>query len=107
MVDVQWDRNFALEQAADDEELLDELIDLFHDSSASDLAAIKEGASNGDAAAMGDAAHSIKGASASLGIEGIRHVADGLEKAGRARDLEGAKSYLPDLEKLLEQFKNS
>ena len=31
MADVQWDRDFALEQAADDEELLAELIDLFHD----------------------------------------------------------------------------
>ncbi len=106
MAEVEWDRNFALEQAADDEELLAELIDLFHDSSASDLAAIKEGAASADVAAMGDAAHSIKGASASLGIEGIRSVAADLEKVGRAGDLEEAKSYLPLLEELLEQFKN-
>lgn len=107
MADVQWDRDFALEQAADDEELLAELIDLFHDSSASDLAAIKEGAANDDPAAMGDAAHSIKGASASLGIEGVRRIADDLEKAGKAGDLQRAKSYLPGLEEVLEQFKNS
>jgi len=107
MADALWDRDFALEQAADDEELLAELIDLFHDSSASDLAAIKEGALSADTAAIGDAAHSIKGASASLGIEGIRSVAADIEKAGRAGDLEKAKSYLPMLEELLVQFKEN
>ena len=106
MAEVQWDRDFALEQAADDEELLAELIELFHDSSANDLAAIKESAASADAAAMGDAAHSIKGAAASLGIEGIRSVASDLEKDGRDGDLEGAKSYIPLLEELLEKLKN-
>ena len=43
MGDLKWDRSFALEQASDDEELLEELITLFHDSSASDLEKIKKG----------------------------------------------------------------
>lgn len=107
MADVLWNRDFALEQVADDEELLVELVDLFYDSSAGDLAAIKDAVANGDAQGMSDGAHSIKGAAASLGIEGIRNVTADIEKAGRSGDLEGGKSYIPALEELLEQFKNS
>ena len=106
MGDFSWDRAFALEQASDDEELLQELINLFHDSSASDLAKIKEWAAQGDPVAMSDASHSIKGAAASLGIESIRAVASDLETAGRSGDLAGAKKLLPDLESLLRQFKS-
>ena len=106
MGDFRWDRAFALEQASDDAELLQELIDLFHDSSASDLAKIKQGAARGDAAMMGDASHSIKGAAASLGIESIRAVTAELEEAGRSGDLDGAKKLLPHLESLLLQFKS-
>lgn len=106
MPDLQWERAFALEQAGDDEELLDELITLFHESSANDLHKIKVNAASGDAAAMGDAAHSIKGAAASLGIEGIRAVAENLEKAGRSGDLERASSLMPVLEEMLTDFKS-
>jgi len=106
MGDFSWDRAFALEQASDDEELLLELINLFHDSSASDLAKIKEGADHANPEAMGDASHSIKGAAASLGIESIRVVASELEQAGRSGDLAEAKKLLPDLESLLRQFKS-
>ncbi|RJX27313.1 MAG: Hpt domain-containing protein [Desulfurivibrio sp.] len=107
MEDFLWDRAFALEQASDDEELLQELILLFHDSSAGDLARIKEGAARGDAVAMGDAAHSIKGAAASLGIESIRAVAAELEEAGRSGNLQAATQLLPELESLLLKFKAS
>lgn len=36
MSDLRWNKAFALEQAAEDEELLQELIVIFKDSSASD-----------------------------------------------------------------------
>ncbi|MBI4791440.1 MAG: Hpt domain-containing protein [Deltaproteobacteria bacterium] len=106
MGELKWDRAFALEQACDDENLLEELLGLFHESSAEDLDRIKEGARQGNAVGMGDASHSIKGAAASLGIEGIRTVAAALEKAGRSGDLAGAMRILPDLEALLQQFKS-
>jgi HPt (histidine-containing phosphotransfer) domain-containing protein len=106
MGELKWDRAFALEQACDDEDLLQELLNLFHESSAEDLARLREDAGRGDAVGMGDASHSIKGAAASLGIEGIRAVAAALEKAGRSGDLAGALRLLPDLEALLLQFKS-
>lgn len=106
MVDLQWDRGFALEQSGDDEELLAELLELFVDSGASDLEKIKQGMSAQDAEAVGDAAHSIKGAAASLGMEGIRAAAYEVEKAGRAEDLDAAVKLVAGLESVMAQIKD-
>ena len=87
MSDLKWDRTFANEQAGEDPELLAELLGLLSESSKSDLQKIKDGLIAGDAEAVADAAHSIKGASASLGVEGLRVVAHDIEKKGRAGQL--------------------
>lgn len=104
MADLDWDRNFALEQAGDDEEMLAELLVLFRDSSASDLARINEGLAKEDPMAVADAAHSIKGASASLGVEGVRKVVAELEKNGRAGDLSSGRELAAQLAELLKAF---
>lgn len=101
MVDLNWDRSFALEQAGDEEEVLKELLALFHDSSLSDFAKITAGIKVGDAAAVADAAHSIKGAAASMGLKSIRHACHEIEMAGRAGNLDLAAPFIADLEKLL------
>lgn len=106
MNQLTWDREFALEQAGQDEQLLAELVQLFNDTSAEDLAKIQAALSAGDAQGMADAAHSIKGAAASLGIEDIRKTAHEIEKSGRNEDVESAGGSIPDLENLLEQFKS-
>jgi len=103
---LTWDREFALEQSGQDEELLAELVQLFTDTSAEDLAKIQDALSAGDAEGIADAAHSIKGAAASLGIEDIRMAAHEIEKSGRNKDIESARGSLPDLENFLEQFKS-
>ncbi len=84
MTDLLWDRAFALEQSGDDVELLQELLELLKSSSISDLEKINAGLSGDDGDAVADAAHSIKGAAASLGVEGLRVVAYDIEKKGRA-----------------------
>lgn len=104
MADLQWDRNFALEQAGDDEAMLAELLVLFRDSSASDLARINDALAAGDAVAVADAAHSIKGASASLGVEGVRKIAAELEKTGRSGDLSQGRAQAAQLAALLTAF---
>lgn len=104
MTDLEWDRTFALEQAGDDEELLAELLVLFRDSSASDLARINDGLAAGDAVAVADAAHSIKGASASLGVEGVRKIAAELEKYGRSGDLSQGRTLAVQLAAFLAAF---
>ena len=104
MADLDWDRNFALEQAGDDEEMLAELLVLFHESSASDLARINDGLAAADPVTVSDAAHSIKGASASLGVEGVRRIAAELEKKSRAGDLSLGKDLAASLAALLKAF---
>jgi len=88
MSDLKWDKSFAMEQSADDEELLVELLTLLRDSSQSDLEKLQSGMAANDADAVADAAHSIKGAAASLGVEGLRDVAYDIEKKGRANQLD-------------------
>lgn len=101
---LKWDKNFALEQAADDAELLQELIDIFKDSCLKDYDAIKEGVTVMDAEKICAAAHSIKGAAASLGIEGIRDVALDIESDSRNGSCDIAGKRLDDLHELLEHL---
>ncbi len=101
MADLQWNRSFALEQAGDEEEVLTELLDLFRQSCAADLGKIKQGLQERKSQEIADAAHSIKGAAASLGIEGIRQIAYAMEKAGREERLEKVNRDLSDLESMI------
>ena len=84
MANLQWNKAFALEQSGDDIELLRELLDLLKSTSISDLEKIKTGLGQDDGEAVADAAHSIKGAAASLGAEGLRAAAYDIEKKGRS-----------------------
>lgn len=101
MIDLQWDREFALEQAAEDEELLQELIDIFKEAATTDLANLKQGISKGDIAMSTASAHSIKGAAASLGLEGLRKLAALMEADCREGSLRVVTEKLPELEHLL------
>ncbi|MBM9537151.1 Hpt domain-containing protein [Desulfobulbus alkaliphilus] len=104
MVDLQWNRDFALEQVADDEELLDELLALFKESSAADLELLRQAVAADDPDSVLRAAHSLKGASASLGLEGIRQLAQAMENDGRNGSVTVASARLSDLALLLAQL---
>lgn len=104
MADLQWNKAFALEQTAGDEELLEELLILFKDSSASDLDHLQQAVTAGDSAGVLRAAHSLKGASASLGIEGIRQLAAAMETDARDDSVAIARENLTVLEELLGQL---
>ncbi len=101
MDDLKWNKEFALDQAADDEELLQELIEIFKESSASDLANLKQGISKSDADMGRSSSHSIKGAAASLGLEGIRDLTAAIEEDCREGSLKVAEEKIADLENLL------
>ncbi|MDR9501786.1 MAG: Hpt domain-containing protein [Desulfurivibrionaceae bacterium] len=101
MIDLQWDRDFALEQSGDDQELLAELLALLETSSLQEFARMRMAHEEGDAAKMGEAAHSIKGAAASLGVGKLQEVAWEMEEAGRHGDLAVASSLLSPLERTI------
>lgn len=98
---LKWDKEFALEQAADDRELLQELLGIFKDSMQSDVLLIQQGLDEGSAAKICGAAHSIKGAAASLGILGIKEIALAIEEESRTGGLDVARLKLPELQALL------
>jgi histidine phosphotransfer protein HptB len=101
---LNWDKKFALDQAADDAELLQELLEIFKESYGSDLILIKEGIQKGDAKQVYSASHSIKGAAASLGIEGIKDIAMSVEADSRNGSLAVARVKVQDLEEMLLQL---
>ena len=101
MSDLRWNKVFALEQAAEDEELLQELIEIFKESSTSDLASLQQSIEKGDAAMARAHSHSIKGAAASLGMDGIRELTELIESDCRGGSLTVAVELLPQLEKLI------
>jgi histidine phosphotransfer protein HptB len=101
MSDLKWDKAFAIEQAADDEELLQELIEIFKESSLSDLANIKQSIEQGDAAMGRASSHSIKGAAASLGFQGIREITEAMEFDCRNGSMTVISEQFQELENLL------
>lgn len=105
MIALNWNKEFAMEQAADDVELLDELLEIFKDSFKADIALIEQGLAEKNAEKISGAAHSIKGAAASLGIEGINDVAMLVEEDSRDGGFEVAADNIENLQELLTQLK--
>ncbi len=101
---LKWNKAFALEQAADDAELLQELLDIFKSSFASDLEQIKAGVTSNDANQVGGAAHSIKGAASSLGIEGIAELVKEIEEEAKGGGMTTAKENLEQLDEMLAEI---
>ena len=101
---LKWDKAFAMEQAADDAELLKELVDLFKDSFSSDLALLELGLAEGAPDKVRGAAHSIKGAAASLGISGIYELVVEIEEDSRAGGLAALRAHLPVLKSMREEL---
>ncbi|MCP4338884.1 MAG: Hpt domain-containing protein [Desulfobulbaceae bacterium] len=101
---LKWDKEFALEQAADDAELLEELLEIFKESLQSDLQLIEQGLAEGSAAKIMGAAHSIKGAAASLGILGIQEIATEVEEDSRAGGVDVDRVKLEVLQSLLAEL---
>jgi HPt (histidine-containing phosphotransfer) domain-containing protein len=103
---LHWDKAFALEQAADDAELLAELLQIFKESLRSDIALIEAGINENSSLKVAGAAHSIKGAAASLGLTGVKQVARVIEEDSRGGSFSAAKEQLQSLHKMLIEVQN-
>ena len=74
------------DSAGGDPELVRELIDLYVESTDSQLPALEEAVSSGDGEASRSVAHGIKGASAAMGAEEAAEAFRQLEVLGRGGD---------------------
>ena len=77
-----FDETLALEMLEEDRELLGEIVEIFRDSTAQILAALRNEIDVGDLKEVARLAHSIKGSAANVCAERIRILADALEDQG-------------------------
>jgi CheY-like chemotaxis protein/HPt (histidine-containing phosphotransfer) domain-containing protein len=93
-----FDREGMLKRLMRDERLVGKVLDAFLGDLPLQIQALKESLAAGDANVSGRVAHSIKGAAANVGGEGLRQVAAGMEKAADGGDLDAVKGALAELE---------
>ncbi|MDX9833649.1 MAG: Hpt domain-containing protein [Desulfobulbus sp.] len=104
MAELQWDRTAAQADTAGDATLLEELLILFREAAATDLDLLRQAVAEEDGAAAVAAAHSLKGAAASLGVESISSLAEAVERSGPTGAIPIARKTLPLLADLLIQL---
>lgn len=90
-----------------DEEDFNELLEIFTDTSFTDIQKIELGLKENNADPVAQAAHSIKGASANLGFQEIASIAQDIEMTAKADNLQGVKEKIDDITKQLETIENT
>jgi HPt (histidine-containing phosphotransfer) domain-containing protein len=86
-----FDGQALLARVESDTELLGTLVAVFKADRPGLMAGIGEALEAGDAAALADGAHTIKGALSVFGVEPARSTAEQLEMAGREKRLQNAR----------------
>ena len=81
-----------------------ELVELFLETSASDLSTLQSAIIEENAEKVIEAAHSIKGASGNMGLMDIFEAAKGVETRARDNDLEGIAESSQELKKKLDEI---
>ncbi|MCC7043974.1 MAG: Hpt domain-containing protein [Acidobacteria bacterium] len=90
-----FDRAAALVRLDDDEDLLRDIIQQFVSDAPASLSAIEAAIQQGDAPALRDAAHALKGAAGYLAADDLCVAAQELEGFGRSCQVEAARSAWP------------
>jgi len=98
------DRAEALERVDGDEELLQDLIDIFSDDSQRLMEDIRQAVAAGSADCLCAAAHSLKGSSASICATAVSQAALTLENMGRDGAMAGVEEALEALETDMAEF---
>lgn len=101
-VTVVFDQEDALARVDGDRELLAEILQLFLDEAPALLAQIRQAVAGQDAALLERAAHTLKGAAASISAPTVVSTALRLEAMGRERNFGGSKETTAALEQSLE-----
>jgi two-component system, sensor histidine kinase and response regulator len=94
-----WNKTEALNRIGGDEELLQELCQIFLDESPKLLQKLRQAVTDGDSDGVMRAAHSLKGESSYLGASATSQAARQLEEMGRSKDLSRAGDTVAVLER--------
>ena len=82
-----------------------ELLELFVETTASNLDRLQSGLAEGDSGEVSEAAHTIKGSSANLGLMEIAESAKGIEERARQNNLEGAAGAIETIRGLVAELR--
>jgi HPt (histidine-containing phosphotransfer) domain-containing protein len=96
-------RQLAVKLDLDEDEFI-QLMELFFETSLSDLNKMKTGLVQGDVEKVAEAAHSIKGASGNLGFHEIHEMAKGVEMKAKERRLEGLADVVASIKAKFDQI---
>jgi CheY-like chemotaxis protein len=96
-----------MERVENDVSLLDDMIELYLDSSPRLLKEIEAGVERGDAGLIQRAAHALKGALQNLSAEPSAQAARKMEMVGRLEELENSEASLADLKSELERLQTA
>lgn len=99
-----YNRELALDRVGGDEELLDEIVELYLGEYPGLLEQLHTAVSNGDANQVFRSAHTLKGSLSTIGAEAAQESALALEMSGRNGQLDQSRAMLADLERLLGQL---
>jgi HPt (histidine-containing phosphotransfer) domain-containing protein len=99
-------KKLAEDIGLDEDDFL-EIVDLFIESTPSDLSRLESAADEGHAQSVVETAHSIKGASGNLGFQDMYHMARDIEMNAREDVLEGAKETIRSLKEQFSQIEKA
>jgi two-component system sensor histidine kinase/response regulator len=99
-----YDRQTALDRISGEEELLDEVTQLFLDDAPGRMAEIRTALEQGDPKRLQNAAHSLKGAAGYVGADRTSAQARKLEELGRGGELSSALEEFRQLEREIERL---
>ncbi len=87
-----------------DEDEFSEIVELFIDTARDDIDKLQEGFESGDAEKAGNAAHSLKGASGTLGFMDIADIAKKAEEDAKNNDLDKLADSVSKLNAYFQQL---
>ncbi len=96
----------VLDRIGGDTSFLNELLDIYFQEYAEKKRLLEEAVAREDFKQVCELAHSLKGASANLGLARLRRVAFSLETAGRERQIQLAQGAVRSLEMEIQTLKD-
>ena len=101
-----FDRDELMERLDGDEELLQDILEIYVEDAPRLIKKIKNAYSEHDIELVDREGHTLKGASANISAPAVRDTAHQIEMAGKSGNLDGVDALIRQVEKEFEEFRN-
>ncbi len=103
---VIFDREGLLQRCMDDEDLMNEIVPVFLQSTEEKIELLQQAIIDKMGPEIKSHAHFIKGGAANAGALALRDSAEAIEQSGKTEDYNTAEKLIPELIQNFEEFKN-